>query len=47
MKVALAMAGAFVLVTGAAWVFLFIAMWYASLGIDKAFEEAMHRWGRP
>jgi hypothetical protein len=47
MKCALAMTGVFVLVTGAVWVFLFITMWYASIGIEKAFKEAMDRWGRP
>jgi hypothetical protein len=47
MKLALAMTAIFLLVTGGAWVFTFIALWYGSIGVEKAVKEAMYRWGKP
>lgn len=47
MKFALIMSAAFIFLTGAMWVFVFVSLWYGAIGIERAFVEAMNRWGRP
>lgn len=44
MRFALLMTGAFVAVTGSTFVFLFVAMWYGAIQVERAVQIAMQEW---